>query len=558
MSSRAATAVPRLGAPSRELDWRRIAPTAIAGALAIVYVIVSPPSFDLAAHLLRAKLFRADGFGLWNNWWYAGHHTLGYSVLFPPLSALLSPQLAAGLAATGTAALFEVLARRHYGPDAWVGATWFGAATATNLFTGRLPFAFGLLPAVGAMLALQSRRPWLAFGLAATSAIASPVAALFAALGAVAYGIGEFARERRAASVWPGAAVVVGALAPVLVLAYAFPEGGSEPFTLATLWPILLVGTGMLIALPRREVTLRAGVLLYTLGCVAAFELSTPIGSNAARLGALVAGPLAALLWWPRRWRWLLVAALPLAYIQWQAPVRDVNRSANDPSVSAAFYTPLLTFLDRQGGPPFRVEIPFTKFHWETYDVAPYFPLARGWERQLDIKYNHLFYGDALTPASYERWLDQLAVRFVAVSDARLDFSADRETALIARGLPYLHLVLHTAHWHVYAVRDPSPIVDGPAAAANARTELADARRQAPRHGVGARPFYAVLGDRRRLGLRRAGRGFHEADAAQTRNRPARHQLLARPDSRHFTPLHVTPASPNSRRVEEKPTGRVG
>ncbi len=448
---------------SRELDWRRIAPTATAAVLAIIYVIVSPPSFDLAAHLLRAKLFRAEGFGLWNNWWYAGHHTLGYSVLFPPISALLSPQLVAGVAATGTAALFELLVHRRFGPDAWLAAVWFAAATATNLFTGRLAFAFGLLPAVATMLALQRRRPWVATLLAVTTALASPVAGLFSALGGIAYSIGAYADERRASSLWPGVGVVAGSLVPVLLLAYAFPEGGSEPFTLATLWPIPLVAAGLLAALPRRELALRVGVLLYTLGCIVAYEVSTPIGSNAARLGALVAGPLAALTLWPRHRRWLLLAAFPLVYLQWQAPVRDVTRSANDPSVSAAFYKPLLAFLDRQDGPPFRVEIPFTKFHWETYDVAPYFPLARGWERQLDIKYNHLFYDGSLTPATYERWLDELAVRFVAVSDARLDFSADKETALIDRGLPYLHLVLRTRHWRVYAVRNPSRVAEGPA-----------------------------------------------------------------------------------------------
>ena len=113
-------------------------------------------------------------------------------------------------------------------------------------------------------------------------------------------------------------------------------------------------------------------------------------------------------------------------YLQWQAPIRDVYRSANDPSMSVSYYEPLLAFLGRQSGPPFRVEIPFTKFHWEAYDVAPRFPLARGWERQLDIKYNHLFYGGALTPATYEAWLHKLAVRFVAVSDAQLDYSAPR------------------------------------------------------------------------------------------------------------------------------------
>ena len=85
-------------------------------------MIVSPPSLDLAAHLLRAQLFCAEGFGLWNNWWYGGPTRLGYSVLFPPMAALLTPQLAAAIAATATAALFESLARRQFGADAWLGA----------------------------------------------------------------------------------------------------------------------------------------------------------------------------------------------------------------------------------------------------------------------------------------------------------------------------------------------------------------------------------------------------------------------------------------------------
>jgi hypothetical protein len=56
-----------------------------------------------------------------------------------------------------------------------------------------------------------------------------------------------------------------------------------------------------------------------------------------------------------------------------------------------------------------------------------------------------------------------MAVRFVAASDAKLDYSAKRETALIDRGLPYLRLVLRTRHWRVYAVSNPTPIVQGPA-----------------------------------------------------------------------------------------------
>src|SRR5690242_13493319 len=206
------------------MTLKRIAPTAVAALFAIVYVIISPPSLDLAAHLLRAKLFRAEGFGIWNNWWYAGHHVPGYSVLFPPIAALLTPQVAGALAAVGTAALFEPLARRHFGEDAWFGSVWFGAATATNLFTGRLTFAFGLLPATGMALALQRRRPWLATGLAVVTALASPVAALFGALTGAAYAIGAFLEHRRMRAVLPGVGAIVGSLLPVALLSVAFPE----------------------------------------------------------------------------------------------------------------------------------------------------------------------------------------------------------------------------------------------------------------------------------------------------------------------------------------------
>ncbi len=313
------------------------------------------------------------------------------------------------------------------------------------------------------VLALQRRRPWLACLLGIVTALASPVAALFAALAGAAYAIGGVLETRRVKPMLPGVAAIIGALLPVALLSVAFPEGGSEPFTLATLWPIPAVALVALIAMPRSEKTILVGIALYALGCVAAYELTTPVGSNAARLGPLVAGPLAAILWWRRHKLWLAAVALPLLWFQWQAPIRDVRTSAGDPSVSAAYYQPLISFLSRQSGPPFRVEIPFTRFHWEAYQVAPRFPLARGWERQLDIKYNQLFYEQPLNARTYEAWLHQLAVRFVAVPDATLDFSAHKEAALIDRGLPYLHLVDRTEHWRVYEVARPTPIVQGAA-----------------------------------------------------------------------------------------------
>ncbi len=158
------------------------APTLVAAALAAAYLIVQPTGADLPAQLLRARLFGAEGFGIWNNWWYAGQNVTGYSVLFPPLAWLLSPQLVAALACVGTAAAFEALSHDVYGDDAWLGATWLAAATVTELLSGRLTFAFGLCGVALTALLLERRRPRSAAVLACVTALASPVAGLFAAL----------------------------------------------------------------------------------------------------------------------------------------------------------------------------------------------------------------------------------------------------------------------------------------------------------------------------------------------------------------------------------------
>ena len=67
------------------------------------------------------------------------------------------------------------------------------------------------------------------------------------------------------------------------------------------------------------------------------------------------------------------------------------------------------------------------------------------------------------TARRYREWLAGTAVRFVAVPNAPLDYSAVSEAALIGRGLTYLRLAMRTRNWRIYAVRDPTPIVSGAA-----------------------------------------------------------------------------------------------
>jgi hypothetical protein len=427
-------------------------------------VIAAPPSLDLAAQLYRAHLFAREGFGLWDNYWYSGHHIVGYSVLFPAVSAALTPQVAAAIAAVATAAVFEPLARRHFGARALPGAVLFGAATAIDLYTGRLAFAFGVLPALGAIAALDAGAGGPAAALALLSALCSPVAALFAALAASAYAIGALITERRIRPALPAVAVVAAALAPVVMLAVAFPEGGSEPFGVATMIPILVIAAAALVLLPRAAIRLRVGIAVYAVATVVVFAVPTPVGSNIARMGTLLAAPLAALWWRPRRRVLLAVALAPLLYVGWEPPVHDVVSTDGQPSTSVSYYRPLLRFLAAQPGGPqgaFRTEIPFTELHWESEIVAGRFPIARGWERQLDIADNPIFYGGHLTAAAYEAWLHGNAIRYVAASDARLDYSAVAEMRLIRSGLPYLRLVMRSAHWRVYAVVNPTPLAQG-------------------------------------------------------------------------------------------------
>jgi hypothetical protein len=506
--------------PARARRWLDHAPVGIAAVLAAAYVIASPPTRDLAAHLFRARLFDQQGFGLWNNDWYGGHHILGYSVLFPAVSALLTPQLAAALAATATAGLFAGLARRHFGAQAWLGAVAFGAATAINLYTGRLALAFGALPALGTVVALDRGLSVTGAGLALLATLCSPVAGLFAALAAAGHALGALRTHRRLRPALPGIAAAIAGLAPIVALAIAFPEGGTEPFDLSTLLPVLAMCALALLWIPRDAARLRAAVGLYALATLAVYVIPSPIGSNVARLGTLLAAPLAALLWWRRRPVLLALCALPLLYVGWQAPVSDVAALAGNPSTSAAYYQPLLRFLRAQPGGrdhAFRIEIPFTDSHWEAYRVAPAFPLARGWERQLDRADNPLFYDGRLTAAAYDRWLHDNAIRFVALPDATLDSSAQREAALIRAGQPSLRLVMRSAHWRVYAVVLPTPIAQGAATLRSMGPDWIALEAQRPGTvllHVRFTPYWtlatgagcvAPAGDATRLTLRRAG-----------------------------------------------------
>ena len=372
--------------------------------------------------------------------------------MFPPLGAALGPRLVGALAAVAAAGLFALLARHGRRDHARLAILWFGAGAAAILFSGRITFALGVAVGLGALLAVQRGRSALAAPLAVLTVLASPVAGLFLALAGVAVAL---AGDRRG-----GATVAVAAVASIAALALAFPTGGEEPFVFSAFIGIPLFTVAALVLLPPEERVLRYGVAVYAVASLAAFVLANPVGGNMARLGALAAGPVLALGLGGRRPLALALVAVPLLYWQWVAPVRDVSQAAGDPSVHASYYEPLLAQLqDRTRGLPARVEIPPTRNRGEANYVAPRFPLARGWLRQLESEDFDLFTDGNLTPTAYRLWLDRWGVSYVAVSNAKLDYLSTDEVALIRGGLPYLRPVWSNRDWQLYRVEDASGLV---------------------------------------------------------------------------------------------------
>jgi hypothetical protein len=437
-----------------------LAPALGCAVFGVLYLIAHPATADMAAHDYRAWLFQHEGLTVWNAQWYGGHHVLGYSLLFAPLAAEAGPALVGVVAAVLAAAAFVPLARAaSSSPTTAAVASWlFAAGVLSNLTIGRMPFLLGVALAIGAWWCECRRNGVLwriaAVVLALAAMWASPVAGAFLLLGAAA---ALLAGGR--AAIGMAARLALPALAGGLALWLLFPEGGTDRFTATAFWPMLALSAGAFALLtPRRRMIWAAG-LLYLAVLIGAFVVPSPFGQNALRLG-LLAGPSALALAHRRRvpWKALGVVGVGLLYLQWLPAVRAVAEAHGDPSTRPAFQDEARNVLEKLVSPGERVEVPLTRNHWEAADLAKYVPLARGWERQLDQKSNPIFYdGRKLTVASYHAWLRENAVRWVALPNAPLDYSAQQEASLLDGGASYLTLRYRSPRWRIWEVRGTDP-----------------------------------------------------------------------------------------------------
>jgi hypothetical protein len=321
--------------------WALALATAIP--LTIVYLIVQPPSGDLAAATYRGEVFAHVGLTLWDNGWYGGHYLPGYSVFAPALGALVGERLLMGLCTISAAGLFGLIAERIFGTGgARVAAISFALGASVTMLSGRVAFGLGLAVGLLTVVALQRRQPTAAVVLAVLTSLASPVAGAFLALAGVTYALAgvdnqslqqrvlgrrlalEGATEAATGEIWRGLAIATAALAPIAVFSLVFPEGGYEPFAPSVFWPGA-AGVALIALMiprldddrsretlacgehprfgqhPRAARVLTWGAWLYVLALIGSFALHTPVGSNAARLGELFAAPLVAGALWERQ-----------------------------------------------------------------------------------------------------------------------------------------------------------------------------------------------------------------------------------------------------------------
>jgi len=440
---------------SQALSFYRRWPGIVAGGglailLAVAYLLAAPMGRDLSAQEVHAQLAEWQWPELLNLRWYGGFDPLGYSVLSPPIMAVLGIRLTTALAYVVSVVLFAALLKRAAVARPVLGAITVAVCLTGNLVTARTTFELGLVLGLGALLVLSYRRLRIIVVLVVLAALTSPIAGLF--LG-VAGGALFLAGRRR-----DGLIVGISAMVPTVAVGVLFCNGGHQSYAGEHALLSFLICLAV-AALCWRTPVVRWGALLSAGMVAGAYLLPTPVGTNASRLPELFAAPMIP-----------SVAAVPLVAVIAAAaaailvlpPVSiEEIRDRGDPALSSAYYSPLLDQLVARNveGP---IEVVPTRRRGEVAAVAPVVPLARGWLRQVDIERNPVLYDGSLDTEEYRQWLDDNAVSYVALPNGPYDWAAAPEAALVRNGLPYLQAVWSDRAWTLYAVANPQPVISAP------------------------------------------------------------------------------------------------
>ncbi|MGZ4452438.1 MAG: MFS transporter [Nocardioides sp.] len=440
---------------------------------------------DIAAQDAWSEFVRLHPGSAYNFSWYGGMHPVSYSVVSPAIMARLGVRMTLVVASIGLATLTSLLlvqlpaVRRPLWPS--LAAV---VAVGGNAISGRVTFALGMmfaLAALGAVVAwpaswrLADHRRRIVQGIVAIlmatlATFGSPVAGFYLGLVAAALWL----CRRRAA------AYVLG-IPPVLVVinsAIWFPFGGVQPMHWYSVPMSTILALSVWLVSPASWRVVRLTALIFIVAVLFAWLVPTPIGTNVVRL-PLIFAPVALLAALssgrdqnPLRFgilnrlprRLFLVLALITGFA-WQAGVASLDYVHERPNAAWRYdINALLHQLAIRDTHLGRVEVVPSRSHRESSALAPYVNLARGWNRQADLQRNPLFYDAStpLTPAAYRAWLDRWAVRYVVLPPGDIDGAGRAEAGLVRDGLPFLKEVWANADWQLFAVKQPTPLVEPP------------------------------------------------------------------------------------------------
>lgn len=423
----------------------------LAAALCAVWLLLPPTGSDLSAQVAHAEFASKYLWHPVNFQWFGGTSWLGYSILVPPLMAVVGVQAVGVLATVSSSGLLGLLMTRCRVLRPRAGAAAGALCLVGNLVVGRLTFAVGLTLALATVVAftMTHRVRWvvLAIGPVLTWA-ASPLAALFLGLAVTA-----FVLWRRGGR---EGIVVISSTGVALGASFFFGQGGYMPAPIVR--GILGLIACVVVAITAGHKLVRIGALVAAAGVIVAFSLQSQVGMNAIRLPAIFAAPI--LIATSRLRTRVLAPAVALTVCVVPPLQPDDVTAIGSASNEAGYYTEVVDHLEAL---PLtgRVEIPPTLQRWESVYVAEQIPLARGWMTQLDAGYDTLFFNDDLDASSYHRWLHRNAVQYVAVPDAEPASAGKAEIELIDTGLPYLQPIWSGQHWTIYQVANPTSTVSG-------------------------------------------------------------------------------------------------
>ncbi|TVL93761.1 MFS transporter [Streptomyces sp. SAJ15] len=449
---------------------------------------------DLAAQDAWAEFALQHPDSAYNLAWYGGMHPVSYSIISPYLMAVLGVRTTMMIAGTISAGLLALLmVRSPVRRPMW--PTLYGTfALICNAISGRVTFGLGAMFGLGAIAVIfawptrwrsqrythKILRALLAAVLAALSTMSSPVAGLFVGVVAAALWLSKRRPAAYALGVTP--ALVVG------LSSWLFPFSGTQPMGFASTILPVLTGVAVFTLVPKGWQTVRVGGALYVVGTLLTWLIPSQIGTNITRLGMIFGGVVlvAALPYYRRPARaelrttvngrkWLALVLAVVGVTTWQL-VKTIDDIIHTTPAAAwnRELAPLIDQLDRVDADRGRVEVVPVRSHRESSALDDYVNLARGWNRQADLKRNPIFYDDEdapLTAASYRAWLGRMAVHYVVLPADEPDTAARKETELIAGGLPYLDEVWSDANWKLFKVANPTPIADPPATVRRAGAE---------------------------------------------------------------------------------------